>query len=350
VYSLVVLFASSGRGDEHEAAEWIHKAHRFGQHGPDGQHRYWLVDALERILREPEAFVAAFEPLLDDDDPWVRALARLQLGRMRVMSGQGSREADEQLEMALAEFTALGERFGISFALTELAERMAVRGELPAACEHYEQAIAVLHEVGAPDDVIRMRARQAQLCWVIGDHESSAAALAEAQRCAERVTWPQALAELAFAKAELARWNGDAEGARRHVGGATTMLGDEAEQASIRVMTHDLLGYLVDDLNEARAHRAAAYEAASEGGHAPVIAQVLVGVADLALRRGQHEHAARLLAASAEVRGLPDRSSPDVARIEQTTRRQLGDTRFSELVRPGTQVDWAQLVDVTLRS
>ena len=97
-----------------------------------------------------------------------------------------------------------------------------------------------------------MRSRQAQLYWLLGDEDASAAAMAEAQRCAERVTWPDALAELALAKAELARWRGDAEEARRQLGVATTMLGDEAEQANIRAVTHDLLGYLADDLDEAR--------------------------------------------------------------------------------------------------
>ena len=56
--------------------------------------------------------------------------------------------------------------------------------------------------------------------------------MAEAQRCAERVAWPNALAELALAKAELARWGGDAEEARRQLGIATAMLGDDAEQAT----------------------------------------------------------------------------------------------------------------------
>ena len=70
-----------------------------------------------------------------------------------------------------------------------------------------------------------------------------------------------------------------------------------------------MLGYLADDLREARTHRVAAWQAASEAGHALLIAQILVGVADLALRRDQFEQAARLLAASVGVRGLPDRST-----------------------------------------
>jgi predicted ATPase/DNA-binding SARP family transcriptional activator len=350
VYALVVLFVSSGRGDEHQAAEWIRKAHRFSQRSRHRSPLLGLVTALEHMLRAPDAFLPAFEPLLDNEDPWVRALARLHLGKMRIMLGRDGRDADAYLEMALAEFRALGERFGISFALTELAERIAVRGEFADACERYEQAIAVVTEVGATEDVIRMRSRQAQLYWLLGDEGASAAAIAEAQRYAERVAWPDALAELALSRAQLARWSGDAQEAYRQLGVATALLGDEAEQASIRAATHDMLGYLANNLDEARAHRAAACEAASEAGHAPLIAQVLVGVADLALRRHQYEQAARLLGASTGVRGLPDRSHPDVARIERSARSRLGEAGFAEAAGAGTERSWSQLAAVTLAS
>ena len=350
VYALVVLFMADGLGDQYQAEEWIHKAYRFSQRSQRRDPRLAFVAPLERMLQAPDAFLPAFEPLLDDEDPWVRALARLHLGKMRIMLGQGGRDADTYLEMALAEFRALGERWGISFALTELADRIATRGEFAGACEYYEQAIAVVSDVGAIEDVMRMRSRQAQLYWLLGDEDSSAAALAEAQRCAERVTWPDALAELALSNAKLARWGGNAEEAYQQLGVATSMLGDEAEWASIRAVTHDLLGYLADDLSEAREHRVAAFQAASEAGHAPLIAQVLVGIADLALRCDQYEEAARLLAASAGVRGLPDRSHPDVARIQEIARHRLGEARFAEAAREGTQTSWSQLVTVTLAS
>ena len=348
VYALGVNFVTSGRGDEYLAEEWIHQAYRFSQRSQSRNPLLALVVPLERMLQAPDAFLPAWELLLDSEDPWVRALARLQLGKMRIMLGEGGRDADAYLELALAEFRALGERWGISFALTELAERIAVRGEFAGACEHYEQAIAVVTEVGAIEDLIRMRSRQAQLYWLLGDQDSSAAAIADAERYAERVTWPDALAELALSKAELARWDGNAEQAYQQLGVATTLLGDEAERADIRAVTHDLLGYLAEDLSEARAHRAAACQAATEAGHAPLIAKALVGVADLALRRDQYEQAARLLAASADVLGLPDRSDPDLTRIEQIARYRLGDARFAEAAREGTQTSWSQLVAVTL--
>jgi hypothetical protein len=174
--------------------------------------------------------------------------------------------------------------------------------------------------------------------------------MAEAQRYAERVAWPDALAELALAKAELARWSGDAEETHRQLGVAAAMLSGDKERETVQVMTQDLLGYLAEGFDEAREHRVAAFEAVSESGNAPAIAQVLVGIADLALRNEQYEQAAQLLAASAGVRGLPDRSHPDVARIEQSARSRLGDAGFAEAAREGTETSWSQLVAVTLAS
>ncbi|WP_027933969.1 BTAD domain-containing putative transcriptional regulator [Amycolatopsis thermoflava] len=351
VYAFVSGFMTSGRGsDQFDAVEWIHKAYEISRRVPNPPPSLRFAGAMERLLEGPDAMLTAFEPQITDEDPWVRALARLQLGKMRVQLGHGGWEADTYLEAALTEFRALGERWGISFALTELAERIATRGEFTRACEHYEQAIVVVKEVGAVEDIVRMRSRQAQLYWVLGDAERSASAMAEAQRYADRISWPEALAELALAKADLARWRGDTEQARRELATATEMLSDNAGRAPVRVMTHDLLGYLADDLDEAREHRAVAVEAAAEAGHPLMIAQTLVGAADLALRAGQPEQAVRLLAASDALRGLPDRSQPDAQRIEQETRNRLGDTRFTEAAQEGREASWRELIAVTLAS
>ena len=119
------------------------------------------------------------------------------------------------------------------------------------------------------------------------------------------------------------------------------------------MVTEDLLGYLAGDLAEARTHHAAACQAAAEAGHAPLIAQVLVGVADLAVRLDQYEQAARLLAASNVVRGLLDRSHPDAVRIERDAQRHLGEPRFAEVTRDyarGAQTSWSELAEATLAS
>jgi hypothetical protein len=77
---------------------------------------------------------------------------------------------------------------------------------------------------------------------------------------------------------------------------------------------------------------------------------MLVGVADLAVRLDQYEQAARLLAASVGVLGLPGRLQSDAARIEQDARRHLGEARFAEVTLEGTRASWSELVEVTLAS
>ncbi|ONM49769.1 BTAD domain-containing putative transcriptional regulator [Nocardia donostiensis] len=350
VYGLVVHFVSSGRNDEQQVADWIRKAHRFGRDVDGGHPALRFTAALERMLGGPHEFLPAFESVLHDDDPWVRALARLQLGKLRTVLGHAGSEPDEFFAQALTEFRALGERWGMSFALTELANRIAMRGEFVRAVTLFDEAIAVVTEVGALEDVVAMRARQAQLYQLLGRTEESAAALAEAQRCADQTGWPTVLAEVALTRAELARCSGDTALAHQQIDLARALFGSDAEQPNISAIVHVLLGCLTEDLAEATTHYDAAFQAASATGHAPLMAHVLVGIADLALRAEQYEQAARLLAASNAARGLPDRSHPDVAGIEQTARHHLGDQGFTEAMRKGAVADRAELIAVTLAS
>ncbi|ADB30115.1 transcriptional regulator, winged helix family [Kribbella flavida DSM 17836] len=349
-YGLVVLFVTSGPGGEQVGSEWILKAYEFSQQATHDNPLLEFVVPLERLLRAPDEAPAAIEALLDSADPWVRAMARWQVSKIRSMLGQGGPEVEAQLQRALAEFRTLGERFGMSMVLAELAGQLALRGDLAAACDHYDQAAAVLTEVGAVEDVVQMRTHQALLLWLDGDLDAARAAIAEADRRAEGVTWPYALVDLALAKAEFGRLDGDVAEARRQLDLATTLLGDTAEQPSVRAEIHNLLGYLADDLDESRAHRAAAWQAAAEVAFLPLIARVLLGIADLALRRDQYEQAARLLGTSVQLGGGPIRFHPDAVRIEHDVRRHLGDAQLAEVTRDGQRTAWAGLVEVTLAS
>ncbi|MEU8385991.1 BTAD domain-containing putative transcriptional regulator, partial [Streptosporangium sp. NPDC048865] len=128
-YTIVTIFVTSGPGrDQYQAREWIHEAHRLTRHGGYRNPLLGFVAPLERMLREPTEFLDAFEPLVSDDDPWVRAQARLTRGRLRLTLGGDETDVDADLGTALAEFRALGDRWGISMALTFLADRLATRG------------------------------------------------------------------------------------------------------------------------------------------------------------------------------------------------------------------------------
>lgn len=80
-------------------------------------------------------------------------------------------------------------------------------------------------------------------------------------------------------------------------------------------------------------HRAEALELALASLHAPTVAQVLVGVADQAVRLDRPREAARLLSAALAVRGGPDHSRADAARVESAVRAALGET-YDETYEP----------------
>jgi hypothetical protein len=204
--------------------------------------------------------------------------------------------------------------------------------------------------VGAIEDVVGLRARQAQLYWLLGDERSSTTAITAAQRYEDRIGWPDVLAELALSKAQLARWRGETDEAYEHLAAVRTILGSAEIRSGFRARIQDQYGYLTEDLRMSRVHRTEAFHEARDNAHLPLIAEVLVGVADLALRQGECEQAARLLAASDRVRGTADRSLPDASRIAEDARSRLGETAFAEATRAGRRQDWRELAEITLAS
>ncbi|MGW2156691.1 AfsR/SARP family transcriptional regulator, partial [Nonomuraea sp. NPDC001699] len=192
------------------------------------------------------------------------------------------------------------------------------------------------------------RARPAPLPGRLGDERRGASARAEAQRHADGIVWPDSLAELALKQAQLAHWRGEPDKAREHLASVQELLGRTEMVSSVRAKIMDLYGYLTDDVEQARAHRRQAFEAAMENMYPPTIAESLVGIADVALREGRYEQAARLIAASDAVRGTPDRSLPDAARIAEEARGHLGETAFAEATLDGRRRDLRELAEITL--
>ncbi|MFJ9546091.1 BTAD domain-containing putative transcriptional regulator [Streptomyces erythrochromogenes] len=330
--ALAVLFATAGLGDDRQTAELLREgvllAGRTGSRHPVVR----FLDPLDRILRSAAAGEApptdAWEGAQADEDPWVRAQGLLEGAKFLLGTGGRPERAEAAIAAALAGFRGLGERWGTSFALTLLADLVARRGDHAAAIGHYEEAVAVLGELGVVEDRLYAWVRQAQLRLLTGDPAGGAATMARAQRAAAAAGWPEALAMVAHGRADLARWTGDRDLARAELARAREVVREVAVHPVFRAVVLDSLGYL--DAAEggpaaARAHRAEALDLALAAGHAPTLAQVLVGVADQALLLDRPREAARLLAAALAVRGGPDHSRADAARVEGAARAALGE-------------------------
>ena len=211
-YAMVAWFASAGLGGVEQAEPWIRTAQELtkGIDHPGPLLRY-VVEMGALMQSEAPGLSAqdVMRPLIADEDPWVRAVARLTRNRML---RAGEQEAD--IQQALVEFRSIGERWGISYALATFADLAARRGDLVVALDYGEQAADVLLELGAVEDMVFLKAGEAQLRWLVGDETGSAAVVAQAEKEAAGVGWPDAMAGVAYVKAGLARWSGDSTTAR----------------------------------------------------------------------------------------------------------------------------------------
>lgn len=338
--AISVLLATAGLGDERRIGDLLATARDLGRRTGDSHPLVRFLAPMDRVRAgadDLEGPARAWAELLDDPDPWVRASARLEGARALVNVGGPPAEAETRIRQALAGFRAIGERWGTSFALSVLADLVARRGDYTGALDLLEQADAVVIELGVLEDRLYARGKQAEWRWLLGDRVGSASVMARAEREARQVPWSDALAGLAHSRAELARWADRPSAARAELAQAAELVQGIAVHPVFRAMLLDSLGHLdaaEGDLASARAHRSEALALALESMHAPTLGQILVGVADQALRQGSPRQAACLLAASRAVRGGPDLSRPDPARVENAARAALGE-EFTEAARSG---------------
>jgi predicted ATPase len=333
--AMIAYFTTAGLGDLGQAEPWIREAQRLTKELADPGPLLRLAVAVFTGVQDEwgrgTSAMKAMEPLLADDDPWVRAQSRLTRTRML-----GDEERESDIEKALDEFRSIGERWGISFALATLGDLAARRGDLPLAVDYCRQAAQVLTEMGAREDLVFLRAKEAQLHWLLGNPARAAAAMVQAERDAEHVAWADAHAALAFFKGDLARWSGDLGTARTELGRVDAVLQDVKADPLFRSMILDSLAYVdasEGDLARAGDRRAEALAIALGGGDLALVSQILVGVADQAVRRGYPHEAARLLAAAEGVGGGPDRSRPDEPRVAAAARAAVGDAKFTEALK-----------------
>jgi tetratricopeptide (TPR) repeat protein len=343
-YAMSALLAIDGAYDSARALAWFTAAVALTP-GPQPQHPILRMvrpmHALFELVGSEHAAPSteALDAPVDDPHPWVAATARTMRAHMELNFGRQHAQAEADFQKALAIYRSLGERWGTGFALSSLATLLAWRGEFATAVAYVEEALASVAELGVVEDQVQFQVRLAHLRWLLGEREEARAALARAQHDAYRVGLSEAGYFAAIASAELARYDGDPADAETWLAEAGEVLAGRLTSApQARAVVACSRGYLAaaaGDLDAARAHQAAALDAALKSVDAPVIAQVLVGVADLAVRDGDAPRAAALLGAGEAVRGMRDLSQLDEVRVSDAARAVLGDAGFAEAYRSG---------------
>ncbi len=370
-YTIGALLAVDGTKEMSLALEWFDAATAIVERvGRPSTPLLRLVVPLRKGVFE--TFQSGVPPVDDDVGmpihdpfPWIAATARIMRAHVLLNFGRALERADDDFRAALAVYRQLGERWGTAFSLVSLGGLAAWRGDFRTAIEDLDEALCCVTEMGAWEDRVAFRVLLARLLWADGDRDRAYASLAAAERDAQRLGVPEAQANVSVAASDVARLDGDLFLALDHLRRAERFAAHDTVASQLRAIVASSRGYLASaqgDVDEARRWHRAAVDYAISPVDAPVIAQVLVGLAEIALLEGEPGSAATILGASAAVRGTEDlspdgRPASDLGRACGTRRRALrrgvpagsgdhdeADRRTRRDRPPGADRDTAQLL------
>jgi len=273
---------------------------------------------------------AQFERYADSPDPWLRAVGQAYLSSYDFSLGALDR-AEEHCRAGLAELRGLGERWGISMALTQLAEFTELRADHAASIEALTEAATIGRELAAWGDLTYVEARLALIRARAGDLATARTEMTRVERTvAARGGHMDIDRWTALMRAELAWREGDYAGSARCAAAVLAMVGDAQAPwwQSLRAQVKARLAAAL--LKQGDGDRCGellgeALDAAAAWSEHPALAAVLDACAAYLLAcGGDAERAARLLGAAHAVRGAFDESSPDAPPARDAARAALG--------------------------
>ena len=319
-----------------EIREWIEETARLVERVERDTSALRVIGPLRDMIAATQAGQAAgtaLSTLVDDPDPWVRATGRMLRAHSMLNLGHDLPAAEEDLRGSLREFTALGERWGLSSSLAALAEETGRDGGHERAAAMWAEALTYLEELGSLEDIPHFLVKYAHEQWLAGDAAAAHRTFDRAVAAADAVGSREGRAAALVERAELLRAQGDLDPAQAAIDRGLELLASVHAAPQLNAIAHSAAGLLArarGDLAAARTEHERALADAIFSVDAPVIGRTVVGVADLALAEGRPAKAAALLGAAAGIRGARDQTVPDLDRLERALRAELGDATFDE--------------------
>ncbi|MFD0360714.1 BTAD domain-containing putative transcriptional regulator [Nocardia sp. GCM10030253] len=277
-------------------------------------------------------------------DGWTEAILRLMRGMLHGSAGNLAATRSD-LEAAHSGFRAVGDRAGLSWSLTALADLRATFGEFDRAIEDLTEAVRLMDELDPTDTAVLHRARIAALQARMGDTDRARADLEQLLRTAGM---PGAGDYLAFAHltlASLARDAGDRAEATYQVRLAADGLDGTLCVAPLYRVSLDCaradLAMDVGDIATARQHLAAAFEQAATTADGPLAGLVAARLARWRSLAADTAGAAELVGTAHALVGALDARNSDLVRLALTLRDTLGEHHYAEAYARGLDRDTA---------
>ncbi|MFC9896429.1 BTAD domain-containing putative transcriptional regulator [Nocardia sp. NPDC127579] len=272
--------------------------------------------------------IDVLEPHLRHHDPWTRGMLWFIRALLRGAAGRDSRG---DLIAAVDCFRVCGERWAWSLSLMSLAHVSSTAGDADAAKAMLDEAARLSRELGTHDG---QRAWLAMVRIDAGDVETARTELTDLLAC-DAASHEYALAHISLA--DLARYEGDLDAARIHLGSVA-----DAAQPPERALYAAGAGYLAaatGEFDTAARYLGEARDIACTLPDLPMLAHVAVGLADLAHRGGRPAQASEILGVAHALRGGPNSGHPDVARLTRALREFRADYRRGSALDPADALE-----------
>lgn len=150
------------------------------------------------------------------DDPWSSAFARMGAGFGATFAGEAGM-ARTEFAGALDGFRTVGDRWGMSQALDELAAIADAQGDLDSALALSAEAATMLEELGADEELANLAVRRGDSYLRKGASTEAEAEFERAATTARRLGLRTTLADALRGLGQYAHRTGDLPAARRHL-------------------------------------------------------------------------------------------------------------------------------------
>ncbi|MBB2941026.1 putative ATPase/DNA-binding SARP family transcriptional activator [Actinoplanes lutulentus] len=348
----VMVLHRTGREPEHltesndqRKARVRYLADRLLRHGELPGPQGVIAVVMLYYAGESEIADVRINRLVEGDDPWISALARMFRAQVAENNGDLVRVGAD-VTASLDGFRTVGDRWGQATVLPLRALLRQYEGDLDGALADLTAAKMLARQFGAMDlaDEVFIHLRWADLHLRRGEPEKAAIAVAEARSAAERSDSLEMALLVDALEAGMLISQGELVGAEELLENAAHGLGIGENNLPLMGGDHGRaiigsvrasLAIRKNDPETAENELKSAYVAAVETEDMPILAMVAVAASGLAALRGQFRDAAVLLGAAARLRGSHDRTDLNIIHVTARARAGLGDEGFTEAYAAG---------------